>query len=158
MIRPASGRVLLKPVETAESVPGGRIILVQQARDEFAKWQYEVVAVGREERCDDEDCDRHHGVFPNGYHPVDHRLVPGAWCIIEPRSLMDACVDGEKFYYVRQAAIVGVFVESDAEPLAVEHGNRSLEERHAKERRKQIARDHAYNLGESAYFNEDDYE
>lgn len=113
MIRPARGRVLVKPVETHDTIPGGRIILTQNARADFARYQMEVVDVGEPEICEDEDCDRFHWSERSGdeirnIHPIDERVLPGAWCIVKPRSLFDAGHETERLYFVRQTDVLGV--------------------------------------------------
>lgn len=116
---PARGNLLVRPVETEEVMPGGRIILTQNAREDMAAHQMEIVGVGLAEVCEDRDeCDRRnhlklHGM-PNKYwHSVDERLKPGAWCYIRPRSLIDACHPTKKLYFIKQSDVMAVFREEN---------------------------------------------
>lgn len=46
----------MRPVQTEETLPGGVIVIPDEARAKFASHQVEVVAVGKPEICTDEDC------------------------------------------------------------------------------------------------------
>ena len=123
-MRPARGIVLVRRVETEETLPGGRIIIPQKAREEFASHQVEVVAVGEPEICEDEDCGRYHqefGVPVEGCdtlieiereHPIDPRIKPEAWVMVKPRSLVDAGTLERTLYFVRQEDILCVLEET----------------------------------------------
>lgn len=130
MTMPARGRVLVRPVETEETVPGGRILLTENARAKMAANQVQVVSIGLPDICDDEDCSRKHEIacedetVPvrdyklHAVHAIDERITEGAWCIIRPRSLFDAGHPTEKLYYVRQDDVLGVFRISEPSPTA----------------------------------------
>ncbi len=109
-MRPAPGRVLVKPVETAETLAGGLIILTENVREAWTVGQAEVVAVGPPQACGDEDCERSHEwlfdlMSATRHHPIDPRLKPGSWVLCRPRRFVET---GEG-YLVNETDIVGVF-------------------------------------------------
>ena len=97
---PAPGRVLLRPIETESSI--GRIQLLDRTRENWTPNQYEVVAVGGEVHCDDDDCDRPHLCLsdfgqpfgPNKRPPAvsfrAHRFdtKPHDWVLVRHRSVV----------------------------------------------------------------------
>jgi hypothetical protein len=107
---PARGRVLIKKPDTEECLPGGSIIIPEKSREAYAANQFLVVSVGESEACEwPEDCEQETHAFPSiklTVHPIDPRIVPGAWVVVRPRSLVDA---GDGLYLVRQTDILGVF-------------------------------------------------
>lgn len=117
--RPARGLVLVRPVQTEDTLPGGKIVIPDKAREKFAAYQVRVVAVGEPEICEDEDCQRPHGLlagyrtngewFEENYHNTPQSLQDGAWAIVAPRSYIPAAPDGQPLYFVRQSDILGVF-------------------------------------------------
>lgn len=115
-MKAARGRVLVRPVATAETLPGGRIIIPQASREKLAAHQMIVVDVGRNEACDDDDCERPHYSMPGmtgmerepQFHPRLKGLELGAWVYIRPRSLVDVCHETEKLYVIRQADVLCV--------------------------------------------------
>lgn len=130
---PARGIVLVKRVETEETLPGGRIIIPQKAREEFASHQVEVVAVGEPEICRDDDdatCTRLHVVEPwwcgegeDVVHPIDPRIKPEAWVMVKPRSLVDAGTLERNLFFVRLEDILCVLTEtSDASDYPLGRG------------------------------------
>lgn len=108
MIRPARGRVLVRPVETDETLPGGRIVIPSESRERLASHQVRIEAVGEPDICEDPgSCVRQHA---HDTHPTNPAITPGAWAIVTPRSFVDAgSVDG-KLYFVRIADIQAVFL------------------------------------------------
>lgn len=101
-LKPARGKVLVKPVETLPTLGGGRIILPESTRGHWAMGQYEIVEVGMPAWCEDEDC-LHAGLEHS--HPFP--LEAGAWVLARPRTAIDAGRDG--CYFVAQADCIGVF-------------------------------------------------
>ena len=110
---PSRGNLLVKPVETEECIPGGKIVLTANAREQMAAYQCEVVSVGLPEACDDyENCNRNHALnltCEGPEHPLDARLSPGAWVYCRPRSLVDASHPTERLYFIRQSDVLAVF-------------------------------------------------
>lgn len=106
---PARGRALVRAVETDERL--GSLIIPQTARErELTRNQYEVIAVGEPEVCDDpDDCQR--WAHADDTHPIDPRIVPGAWVLVEQGSLVDASHPTERQYYVGFSNIAAVFTE-----------------------------------------------
>ena len=110
MFKPRRGTALVRPCATQETLPGGRIIIPQSSREQFAAYQVDILAVGEPEFCgelweanhlwaDEEcDCEREHELVdtpspddPYGFHfahPIDPRIRPGAWAIVSPRSYL----------------------------------------------------------------------
>jgi hypothetical protein len=90
-MRPMPGVVLVRPISTDETTPGGRIILPDTTRDQWTRCQAEVVASGGGARCEDEDCERIH-LLPDGDKPGDcfhfTTLAPGDWVLVPPRSFL----------------------------------------------------------------------
>jgi hypothetical protein len=88
--------LLLRKLETPETLPGGRILLPEGVRDDLTSCQMEVVAVGDDAVCDNEDCEREHYARwdDRRYHVCDARVRAGAWVLLEPRRLADAGEDG----------------------------------------------------------------
>ena len=109
--------MLVKPVETQETLNGGRILLTDAVREHWTIGQAEVVAVGEPAICDEEWCERDHiGLHPvsNGNgdgsylraHVAEPRLQPGAWILCKPRRQVEM-PDGT--WMVTQDDIVGVW-------------------------------------------------
>lgn len=115
-MRLAPGRLLVKPVETAETLGGGKIILTEATREHWTMGQAEVLAVGPPAICTEEDCERPHVIVWHGAdahgkrayrqgHPVEARLLPGAWVLCKPRRFVEV----EGGYLVMQDDVVAVF-------------------------------------------------
>lgn len=100
-MRPARGRVLVRRVETEETLPGGRIVLPETVREGMTGQQVEVVAVGLWPECSDGDCGRLH---EDGQHPC--RIDAGAWAVVAPRSLV--ATDEAGVYVVAQDDVLAV--------------------------------------------------
>lgn len=96
---PAPGRILVKPIETAETLNGGRILLTENVREHWTLGQAEVIAVGAAAVCEDEDCEC------EGLHVPDPRLKPGSWVLCKPRTFVQV----EDGYLVTVENVVGVF-------------------------------------------------
>lgn len=97
-------------------MPGGKIIVPDTVRDKLALNQMFISAVGLPEFCDDDECPRAHGFDSTAdpwqrLHLTDERIQAGAWCVVQPRSLVDAGSDTEKLYFVRIDQIEGVITE-----------------------------------------------
>lgn len=108
MTGPTRGVILIRPVETEESLPGGRIILTEESRRRLAADQVQILEVGPPEICENEACSRPHEteIARNGQtvrvHPTDPRLVPDSWAIVQPRSFVDASHATERQWFARQ--------------------------------------------------------
>ena len=105
---PLRGLVFVRPIETAETLPGGRMILPESYRNRMTAQQAEIVAVGPPSFCDEpEDCERVHP------HPVDRRLKPGAWVLCAKWAYVSTGED--KLFAVRHEDILGVFIEDPSD-------------------------------------------
>jgi len=100
-VTPARGIVLVRPVETPESLPGGRIVLTDKTRTDWTAGQMEVVAIGQEPICKawDDGCERQHSVkvmtrAPDNprYHPCTIGL--GDWVLVRHRALLETDQSG----------------------------------------------------------------
>ena len=112
---PSRGNLLVREVETSETLPGGRIVLPEQVREHYSAMQYECVSVGEPERCEDEDCERQHlpsiemreinGRRKRTLLHYSH-VHAGDWVLTKPRVAIDTGMDG--LYIIRQDDVVGV--------------------------------------------------
>lgn len=95
---PARGMVLVKPIETAESLPGGKILLTERTRQDLTSHQMEVLAVGEPAFCIDPACERcNHlteiALYPEAFlHPCEAKA--GDWVLVAHRSLSETDTDG----------------------------------------------------------------
>ena len=116
---PARGLCLVQKAETEEKV--GSIILTQNAREEMASYQVEILSVGEPEFCDDDDCERPHGLdqtWTKGtgdavigtttakWHAAD--VAVGDWCVVKHRSFIPSDDPHGKTFYVRQDDVLAV--------------------------------------------------
>lgn len=112
---PARGILIVKPIETTETLPGCLIALTENARKDWAQWQMEVVEVGEPSHCNKpKKCERSHWYDVNTdwvLHVKDYRLTPGAWVIVQPRQIVPLSSEGNLFA-VRHEHVVGVFQEA----------------------------------------------
>lgn len=98
-ITPSAGRILIRPVQTPETLGGGRIILTEATREDWTWGQMEVVQVGAPAYCEDEDCERlhvaecgDHGEELERRHPVDIQV--GDWILIQHRAASETHTEG----------------------------------------------------------------
>ena len=93
---PARGLVWVRKVETAETLPGGVVILPQEVRDGLTSCQAEVVAVGAPVVCEDEDCERLHTPDPVVWKRQTHwpHVEPGQWVVVTHRALGETDQEG----------------------------------------------------------------
>jgi hypothetical protein len=103
---PARGLCYIRHITTEDRYPGSLIYITDKSRDAIAKQQFEVVALGKYEICEEpEECRRHH----NKWNQHVHRLMCGDWVLVKNRAWL-ATPDPDVFV-VRQDAILGKFVE-----------------------------------------------
>ena len=100
---PARGLVLLRHIETSETLPQGKVILTPSTRDTLTAGQMEVVAIGYPARCETfPDCERPHlaalgapvGKFPLEPHFHPAGIHAGDWVLVRHRSLTGTHEDG----------------------------------------------------------------
>ena len=106
---PARGLCLVKKAEVEEKV--GSIILTQNAREEMASYQVEILAVGVASICDEISCDRYH--YPSHkaeirFHNPAPEVEVGAWCVVKHRSFIPSDDPHGKTFYVRQDDVLAV--------------------------------------------------
>ena len=124
-MRPNRGFVLVTPVETSDTLGGGKIVLPESVREGMAAYQCHVLAIGLPEICGDKKCERPHKVeFPHGAssgfapvvsalaHPIPPELVVGAWVLVRQRCYIDAGDPLGKQYFVHINNVEAVFVQS----------------------------------------------
>jgi co-chaperonin GroES (HSP10) len=105
---PARGKLLLKKLETEETLPGGLVILPETVREGLTTCQMEVVALGEPDYCNDDDCERPHNDMERGgrAHQRHRALAVGAWIILAPRRLVEA--DEPGYYLCNQDDVLAV--------------------------------------------------
>lgn len=102
--------LFVKPIETAETLPYGKILLTDRTRAELTASQMEVVSMGAPSLCEDADCERFHSVprdkpcAKGHWHPWP--CEPGAWVLLAPRSLTETDIDG--IYCCAQDAVLAI--------------------------------------------------
>ncbi len=125
-MNPARGLLLVRPVETAEALPGSRILLPADTRERLTANQCEVLAVGAFAECDDEDCERPHAREhdcwvcggENGgcaecadFNVHAHPVRVGDWILVTPRTFISGPEPERKEWFVHQDAVLGIFNE-----------------------------------------------
>lgn len=111
---PKAGLALVRPIDTEDTLPGGKILLSPSYRASLTAQQAEIVAIGPPQRCHEpETCNRPHTT--TGRHVVDQRLVPGAWVLCAKWSYVEVAPD---LYAVAHEALIGVFPASAAQSTA----------------------------------------
>lgn len=127
---PARGLLLVRPVETDETMPGGVIALIAETRERMTANQCEVIAVGAFAECDparsraERKCDRLH-VFdpcvsctgcaspcPEARRVHAHPIQPSDWLLVRPRSYIAGPTPERKEWFVHQDAVLAIFRES----------------------------------------------
>lgn len=131
---PAPGLAFVRKIATQENYAGSAILIPEQARDKTAASQWEIVACGAPEPCDDEDCERKHTFLDDAQrvallyprHPDaetpylrDERpdltfrhlcdIKPGDWVLCRKRS--PSVTPDPDLFVIRQADVLGRFVE-----------------------------------------------
>ena len=116
---PARGLLLVRPVDTAEHLPGGRIVLTADTREKLTANQVEVVAVGAFALCDPaasretRKCQRSHVVLA-GLRLHAHPVRAGDWVVIAPRTTIEGPDPEHKEWYVHQDSVLGIFNASES--------------------------------------------
>lgn len=111
-VRPARGRCLVRKIETSESLPEAKVVLLAKTREELTAQQAEIVDIGASACCEDEDCQRPHedGIIRGqGVRIHDFPAHMGDWVLLAPRSLTEG-QDGT--YFVWQDDVLAVLHDS----------------------------------------------
>jgi hypothetical protein len=117
--RPARGWLLVRPIETAETMPGGLVLLTSATRESLVAWQCEAIAVGPQAICEDEDCDRLHDdcvVAGNDDEWLTRREHPcaaraGDWLLVRPRSYIATDQPERAEWFVGQDNVLAILRE-----------------------------------------------
>ena len=107
--RPLPGTLLVKPIETHETQPGGVIVLLDSTRERLLQLQAEVLACGSPVFCENEECGRVHwtsGWGPETQHVYPDQIKPGAWILMEPRQLVETLTPG--LFVLAKDAVIAV--------------------------------------------------
>lgn len=100
--------VLVRPVETPETIGGGKILLTEKTREDMTSQQMEVLAIGTPRWCDNFDCElawKNPQVY-GGPHWHPHGLSVGDWVLVAHRSLSETDTDG--IFIVPQDSILAI--------------------------------------------------
>jgi hypothetical protein len=111
---PSRGLAFITRILTEDRYAGSSIILTDKSRDQIASQQFQVMAVGEFEICEEEDCERFHnwawgrvaGVPP--LHPHDVKI--GDWILAKNRSWLET--PNPDIYCIRVEDILGKFLET----------------------------------------------
>lgn len=103
---PRPGLALVRPVVTAETLPGSRIILTENVRRYTAMAQVELVDIGTAAEPDDYQW----GEDEDSRWDELQRLQPGAWLLLGARSQIET-TDPDLFL-IRHEDIAAVLAES----------------------------------------------
>lgn len=122
---PQRGLLLVRPVETEETNPGGLVILTPDARERMSANQCEVIAVGAFAECDpmrsgaERKCTRTHSYVDicggccdskchgsRRIHP--HPIRPGDWLLVRPRSYIDGPNPELKQWFIHQDNVLAI--------------------------------------------------
>jgi len=99
----------VRPVETPETLGGGRIVLTQRTRDEMTTHQMEVVSVGAPSICEDWDCERPHDEAGHAEGLRREHISScraGDWILVRHRGLQETDRDG--MYICHQDDVLAV--------------------------------------------------
>lgn len=117
-LTPQRGLLLVRPVDTDETLPGSHIILTANTRDAIAAHQCEVLAVGEPAECDptrsraERRCERTHHMWVTAdgeYRSHGAMVDVGDWILIRPRSALDSPHPEQKQWFVHQDAVLAIF-------------------------------------------------
>lgn len=117
-ITPARGLLLVRPIDTVETLPGGKIILTAEHRERLTAHQAEVIAVGAFALCDpqrsraERKCQRPH-IMLEGLRLHAHSVRAGDWVLCKPRSYVAGPDPLDSARFVHQDAVLGIFNEID---------------------------------------------
>lgn len=129
---PARGVLLVRPIETSETLPGGRVVLIADHRQKLTADQFEVVAVGAFALCEpfasraERKCQRPHAfeyggdtrhTSVNGFEQLlrrthAHTIVVGDWILCAPRSTIAGPDPEDSARFVHQDAVWAIFTET----------------------------------------------
>ena len=109
---PSRGLLLVRPVETDETLPGAKLILLSETRERMTANQCEVIAVGAPAECDptrsraERKCEREHALeadYPRRIlrvHPCPINV--GDWLLVRARAYIDSPYPERKEWFLHQ--------------------------------------------------------
>jgi co-chaperonin GroES (HSP10) len=110
MLKPRAGKILVKRVETEDTLPNGKVHLLEDTTRKMTSGQFEIVDIGEPLTCDDEDCNlQMHWKDDDDklYHPFDADI--GDWVILAPRS--PVATDDPALFIALQDDVLALLVE-----------------------------------------------
>lgn len=117
-MKPVRGKLLVRPIDSAERLPGGHIILTADTRERLTANQVEVIAVGEFALCDPEHgraerkCTRPHIVI-DGLRLHPHDVRAGDWVLLAPRSTIGGPDPERSEWFVHQDDVWAIFNSGD---------------------------------------------
>jgi hypothetical protein len=111
---PSRGLAFIKHIETQDHYAGSSIILTDKSRDQIASQQFQVMAVGAYEICEEDldDCPRAHVPREDGIDGWEHThfVYVGDWVLCRNRSWLET--PNPDIYCIRVDDILGKFIET----------------------------------------------
>ena len=102
---PARGTVLVRKLETEDTYRGGKIVLPEKTRESLTANQVEIVAVGYNAPCENDECERPHiDIEGTPFHWEE--IGAGQWAVLAPRSLVATHEPG--LFIARQDAVLAI--------------------------------------------------
>jgi co-chaperonin GroES (HSP10) len=105
MLKPRAGKALVKRIETEDTLPDGKVVLLDDAKRRMTSGQFEIVAMGAKTICKDDDCQRPHMCLGSHYG----ELAVGAWVLLAPRSLI--ATDDPAIFLISQDDVLALLSE-----------------------------------------------
>jgi hypothetical protein len=111
MLKPRAGKLLVKRIETEDTLPEGKVLLLDDTKNKMTSGQFEIVAVGDDLVCENEDCERQHYWKYKAGIGRTHGAPPkvGAWVLLAPRSLI--ATDDPIIFLVAQDGVLALLSE-----------------------------------------------
>ena len=115
-MKPQRGLLQVRPVETDETLPGGRIALIAETRERMTAWQCEVIEAGAQVDCDDDECERVHTNVVDPYDGIiaTIHLCPvkrGDWLLVRPRSYIAGPDTTRAEWFIHQDDVLAILSE-----------------------------------------------
>lgn len=116
---PAAGMLCVRPIDAAETRPGGHVVLLAETRERMTANQCEVLAVGALRMCEDEDCERVHDALAQGPLSIAnivgriHRcpVRVGDWLLVRPRCYIAGPAPERAEWFIAQDDVLAILHE-----------------------------------------------
>jgi co-chaperonin GroES (HSP10) len=106
MLKPRAGKALVKRIETEDTLPEGKVVLLEDTKNKMTSGQFEIVALGGALPCTDYDnCERPHD--EGDFHV--QQAKEGDWVLLAPRSLI--ATDDSSLFLVSQDDVLALLSE-----------------------------------------------